>query len=148
MANELTTYEEDIGEQVPNMMMMLMMVMVVSVVIGILPSLTQQVEAQAYQLQALAYQGRTDPRTVKANSNLKWLDVSHDFPYIPWLNAYFINDGPDPVWVAINYPDDRFLINPKETTTVERSGAQERIAVIFYVCERGEKASLRITGEY
>lgn len=148
MANEVTTYEEDIGIQVPNMMMVLMMIIMVSVVITMLPSLAQQVQVQAYQLQAQAYQGRTDPRTVQANSNLKWLDVSHDFPYAPWISAYFVNDGPDPVWVAINYPDDKFVINPKETNTVERTGAQERIAIIFYVCERGKKASLRITGEY
>jgi len=98
--------------------------------------------------QAQAYLGRTVPKTVKSDSALKYLDTRQDYPYTFWISAYFINDGPDPVEMAINYPDDKFTIKPNETITVNRSGAQERIAVIFYQCERGRTATVRITGEY
>ena len=79
---------------------------------------------------------------------LSWIDFIHDYPYAPWMSAYFINDGPDAVEIAINYPNDRFALNPVETVTVTRAGAQERIAMIFLKCAEGETASVRITGEY
>ena len=133
----LTTYDDDIMDAIPKVLMVMMGLVLL---VAVLP-ITQSVQAQAYQ-------GRTVTKTVKANGNLGYLDVRFDYPYTLWISAYFINDGPDPVEIAINYPDDRFTINPKETVTVNRSGAQERIAVIFYVCERGKTASVRITGEY
>lgn len=134
----LTTYDDAMDFMPMVVMGILMLAVVISTVVS---PITQFAQAQAYV-------GRTSPRTVKANSTLKYLDVRHDYPYTPWISAYFINDGPDPVEIAINYPDDKFTMNPNETVTVNRSGAQERIAVIFYVCERGKTASVRITGEY
>ena len=137
----LTTYDDDIMDAMPKVLMVMMGMMLLA---AVLPA-TQQAQAQTY---AQAYMGRTVTKTVKANGDLRYLDVRFDYPYTFWISAYFINDGPDPVEIAINYPDDRFTIKPKETVTVNRSGAQERIAVIFYVCERGKTASVRITGEY
>lgn len=105
--------------------------------------------AQAVRfLSAQAYQGKADPRVLNATSELGWIDLIHDYPYTPWISAYFINDGPDTVEVAINYPNDRFTINSGETVTVNRSGAQEKIAIIFFKCAEGETASVRVTGEF
>ncbi|GAI62973.1 unnamed protein product, partial [marine sediment metagenome] len=129
----LTTYDDSIMSAIPQVLMVMMGLVLL---VAILP-VTQYAQAQA---QAQAYMGRTVTKTVKANGNLKYLDVRYDYPYTLWISAYFINDGPDPVEIAINYPDDRFTIKPNGTVTVNRSGAQERIAVIFYVCERGKTA--------
>ena len=133
----LTTYDDDIMNVMPKVLMVMLGLVLLATILPV----TQQVQAQAYQ-------GRTVTKTLKANSNLRYLDVRYDYPYTLWISAYFINDGPDPVEIAINYPDDRFTIKPNGTVTVNRSGAQERIAVIFYVCERGKTASVQITGEY
>ena len=133
----LTTYDDDIMDVIPKVLMVMFGLVLL---VAILP-VTQNAQAQAYQ-------GRTVPKTVKANGELKYLDARYDYPYTLWISAYFINDGPDPVEIAINYPDDRFTIKPNGTVTVNRSGAQERIAVIFYVCEKGKTATVQITGEY
>ena len=133
----LTTYDDDIMDAIPKV---LMVIFGLVLLMAILP-VTQNAQAQAYQ-------GRSVTKTVKANGELKYLDVRYDYPYTLWISAYFINDGPDPVEIAINYPDDRFTIKPNGTVTVNRSGAQERIAVIFYICERGKTAEVQITGEY
>jgi len=136
----LTTYDDDSFMDFMPMVVMgiLMLAVVISVVVS---PITQQAQAQAYF-------GRTVTKKVKANGDLKYLDVRYDYPYTFWISAYFINDGPDSVEIALNYPDDKFTIKPNETITVSRSGAQERIAVIFYVCEKGKTATVRITGEY
>ena len=136
----LTTYDfDDIMGFMPIMVIgILMLAVAVSTVVT---PITQYVQAQAYH-------GRTVTKTVKANGNLRYLDVRYDYPYTQWISAYFINEGPDPVEIAINYPDDRFTIKPNGTVTVNRAGAQERIAVVFYVCERGKTAEVQITGEY
>lgn len=133
----LTTYDDSIMSTMPQVLMLLFGLLFL---VAILP-ITQQAQAQAYH-------GRTVTKTVKANDNLKYLDVRYDYPYTLWISAYFINNGPDPVEIAINYPDDRFTISPDGTTTVNRAGAQERIAVVFYICERGKTAEVQITGEY
>ncbi len=137
----LTTYDDDMMNAMPQMLMVMMMMVLLMAVLPVTQSLTQSVQAQAYL-------GRTVSKTKEADGNLRYLDVRFDYPHTLWISAYFINDGPDPVEIAINYPDERFTIKPNETVTVNRSGAQERIAVVFYVCERSKTASVRITGEY
>lgn len=137
----LTTYDDDMMDAMPKVLMVMMGLMLLMAVLPVTQSLTQSAQAQAYL-------GRTVTKTKEADGNLRYFDVRFDYPYTLWISAYFINDGPDPVEIAINYPDERFTINPKETVTVNRSGAQERIAVIFYICEKGKAATIRITGEY
>ncbi|MBA7624870.1 hypothetical protein ES703_32284 [subsurface metagenome] len=133
----LTTYDDDMMDAMPKVLMLLFGVMFLAAILPI----TQSAQAQAYF-------GRTVTKKVEANGSLKYFDVRHDYPYTLWISAYFINDGPDPVEIAINYPDDKFTIKANGTVTVNRSGAQERIAVIFYICEKGKTATVRITGEY
>jgi hypothetical protein len=133
----LTIYDDDM---MSTMTPILMLVMGLVLLVAILP-ITQTAQAQAYQ-------GRSITKEVKANDTLKYFDVRHDYPYTFWISVYFINNGPDPVEIAINYPDDKFTIRPNGTITVNRSGAQERIATIFYSCEKGKTAEVEITGEY
>ena len=137
----LTTYDDDMMNVMPQVLMVMMGLVFLAAVLPITQSIAQSAQAQAYL-------GRTVTKTVKANGNLRYFDVRFDYPYTLWISAYFINDGPDPVEIAINYPDESFTIKPNGTVTVNRSGAKERIAVVFYVCERGKTASVIITGEY
>jgi hypothetical protein len=135
------TYDDDMLNVMPQALMAVMGLFLLAAAVSASQSITQSVQAQAYL-------GRTITRTVEADDSLRYFDVRFDYPFALWISAYFINDGPDPVEIAINYPDERFTIKPGETVTVNRSGAQERIAVVFYVCQRGKTASVRITGEY
>jgi hypothetical protein len=100
------------------------------------------------QAQTLAYRGRTDSRELQAIPTLKWIDLIADPPYTPWVLCFIINDGPGAVEIAINQPNDRFIMASGETRTINRTGAEEKISSLFYVAEPGFTALLRITGEY
>ena len=133
---------DDPGFDVPGMLVMVMSMMMLLMMANVMPAVAQTMEAQAYR-------GKTVSQEVTAASDLRWLDLIHDvYPYTPWVSAYFINHGPQAVELAINYPNERFVLKPQETATVSRLGAVERIAIIFYICAPGETAALRITGEY
>ncbi len=138
MNDDIMTYEAMI-----NMPLMMMSMVVLSLVSSITPSIVNTIKAQQYQ-------GRTVSKTLYSDSQLRWLDILHDeYPYTPWICAYIINQGPGDVEIAINYPGQRFTMKRNETITVSRSGAQERIAIIFYQCVDSSGASvLRVTGEY
>lgn len=139
--------EFDLGIDMNMMMTMIMMVVMVSVLQSVTTTSAQAAQT-AQALQAQAYTGIADARTVHVTNILSWLNLRHEYPYTSWITAYFINDGPSAVEVGINYPDNRFTINPEETITVDRSGAQERISVIFFICRPGLLASMRVSGEY
>lgn len=98
--------------------------------------------------QSLSYHGVADPHILRATSTMQWLDVRDNAYNAPWISAFFINDGPGPVEIGINYPDDRLIVNPLETRTIRRGGAEERISIIFYICEPGRTAAVRVEGEY
>lgn len=94
------------------------------------------------------FEGKEDPRTLSATDELKYINLVDSFPFKPWISAYFINDGPDTVRIAINRPYRQFEMRVNETVTVDRSHADERIGIIFYGCNTGKIASVRVTGEY
>jgi len=126
---------------VSNSVMLLIMLLLLAATVTPVQQIAQGVQAQAYQ-------GRSDPRQHTATEMLSWIDLIHGYPNTPWISAYVVNDGPDAVEIGINYPNARFVLNPGETVTVSRPGAQERIAILFLKCGVGETTSLRVTGEY
>jgi len=132
-------------EDVRMIMTVMMMVIVMS---QLLQPLFQGAQAQTQALQAQAYSGQEDPRTIPVTNILSWINLVYDYPFQPWISAYFINDGPGTVEIGINYPDDRFVMNPRETITVTRSGAEERIKAIYFIARPGLGASVRVTGVY
>jgi len=146
MSSEMTQRNEwDIDlSGISSSLMLLMGLALMAVAAATLPA-TQQI---AQGLQTLSYRGKSDSREHTSTETLSWLDLIHNYPCIPWISAYFINDDPDAVEIAVNYPNDRFTLNPMETVTVSRPGAEERIAIIFFKCAQGETAKIRITGEY
>lgn len=99
-------------------------------------------------MQSRLYQGVTDPRELNVDSDGCSLDLLNDEPYTPWVSAQFINDGPDSVWVGINGHDEKFEIKSGEDAAVNRIGALTRISTIYFVCEAGETATVRVIGEY
>ncbi len=142
---ELAKQDElDFGFDLSDMMMMIMMIMMISVLSTLSVSSAQTAQA----LQAQSFVGNEDPRTLHATNRLQWINLLYDYPHTPWISAYIINDGPSAIEIGINYPDDRFTMNPRETITITRSGAEERIKIVYYVSHPGLRADVRITGVY
>jgi len=133
------------SDMMPIVMLVMGVVMLAVVIPTTLTPITQTLQAQAL---AQLYQGVANPRTVKVTNKFSWINLVHEYPFTPWISAFFINDGPSAVEVGINYPDNRFTINPNETRTITRTGAEERIKILFFVCYPGLNASVRVEGEY
>lgn len=94
------------------------------------------------------FEGKEDPRTLNATDKIQVLSLVDDFPYTPWADAYIINKGPDAVRISTDRPYAQFTMEKDETVTIGRTHADERIRLIFYVCDPGETAKVRITGQY
>lgn len=135
-----------------DMTMVMTMVMMVMMMSMILPNVIQQTQsslgAQSLSVKAQSFEGQEDPRYPIATNQLQWINLIYDYPFKPWVSAFIVNDGPSSVEIGINYPDDRFLMYPGETRTITRTGAEERISILFYICSPGLRANLRITGVY
>ena len=145
MTKELAKQDDfDMGIDFSDMMMMIMMIMM----IGIMSSVTQTAQTQTQALQAQSFVGNEDPRTVRVSNRISWINLIYDYPYQPWISAYIINDGPNPVEIGINFPDDMFTLNPGETITITRFGAEERIKILYFLCGIGRRSIVRITGAY
>ena len=99
-------------------------------------------------LEKAEFEGVVDPRTLSATDKLQALAPLYDWPFTPWISAYFINDGPDTARLAINEPLNQFDVRPNETITLDHSHADERIGIIYYICDAGKTASVRVTGQY
>jgi len=92
--------------------------------------------------------GLIDERTLEVTDRVQSMTFIGDWPLTPLINAFFINDGAKGAYLAINQTGEYFTINPGETKTVDRAGAEERIAIIFYWSDKGETTSVRVNGEY
>jgi len=117
------------------------------VMVDVVTRLTGQ-SLEAQYMRSQMYQGVTDPREVEATDEVTTIDLVNGYPYTPWVSANIINDGPDSVWVAVNQPDAAYELKADETASVNRVGAQERISTMFFTCDAGEEASIRVVGEY
>jgi hypothetical protein len=108
----------------------------------------QRILASSPMTLAQSYQGLTDSRTLNATPTLQWLNLISDPPYSPWISASFFNDGPNSVFIGINNPDELTEINKGGSLEVNMSGGQRRIEFVFYKCNPGQTASVRVVGKY
>lgn len=99
-------------------------------------------------LEGAEFEGISDERVLSASGTPKVVDLIQSYPYRPWITAYFISDGVDPVRIKINRDGRFFTLYENETRTVDRAKAKQRIELIYYECDVGETATIRVTGEY
>ncbi|MBA7710638.1 hypothetical protein ES703_119583 [subsurface metagenome] len=145
MTTDLTKKDElDLGIDISDMMMIIMMVVMASVLSTVTTTSTQATQA----LQAQAFVGLTDARELKANRHLQWINLVSDPPYTPWITATFYNDGPHSVFLAINNPDEFTEIGVDGDIFVDMRGGDRRMEFVFYKCNVGETASVRVIGKY
>ena len=93
------------------------------------------------------FEGKLDPRTLSATDETQCLELSEQWPYVPWISAFFINDGADEVYIRINR-SEWIKIESGETRTLDHTHAEERIEQIYYKCDAGGTASIRVEGLY
>ena len=133
-------FDKELDDAINTIMQIMMMAVLVVYMIPMLP--VTQAAQQFFQSQQ--YEGQSDVRTLHATQTSQHIVIAN-----PWIGAYFINDGPNSVQIKINNEEsDSFLMNPGETITLSRSGAENRIYAVYYQCSPGETATIRVFGVY
>ncbi len=70
-----------------------------------------------------------------------------NYPNIALVSASLINDGLNSAFIGINGNAERFEIRPTEVAHVDRKGADERVALIYYQCNPGLTTTVRVNGK-
>lgn len=119
-------------------------------VIGLVSQMAQlaQLARIRKSLEKGEFQGIVDRRNLAATDQLQWVDLIDRFPNTPWVSAFIINDGPNDALLGINNAYNWLRIKPAETRTVNHSKADQRIETIYYQCDPGNTALVRVEGEY
>ena len=94
------------------------------------------------------FEGKVDTITLSVTSEQSCLNLLDRWHYTALISAFFVNDGPDTAYIAINEPYAWLKIKENETRTVDHTKADKRIERIYHKCDLGETASVRIEGEY
>jgi len=96
----------------------------------------------------LPYFGEVEPRVLTITDVTGWVDLVHNPPYVPWISANFFNDGPDTAFLSMNYPSNFTELRIGESLQINLTGAIRRLEVIFFRCNSGQTASVRVVGKY
>jgi len=94
-----------------------------------------------------SFEGKLDSRTLDATSVMKCLSLIERWPFTPWVSAFFINRGPDAVYIRINRSEE-IKIEMGETRAIDYIHAEERIEQVYYKCDEGETATVRVEAFY
>lgn len=120
-------------------------------VIGLVTQMAQTLQLARIRksVEREEFEGKKDSRTLAATDQLQWIDLIGRHPYTPWATATFFNDGPvNRVYIAINDAYDWTLLNFGETLPVDYTKADKRISLIYYRCDAGNTALVRVVGKY
>lgn len=94
------------------------------------------------------FQGKQDSRVLDATDAYQTEDLVKKYPFIPWATASFVNDGADAVYIGINRQAGATKLEDGEPYEVDYTKAERRIELIYYWCDAGETASVRVVGKY
>lgn len=94
------------------------------------------------------FKGKLDVRTLVADDTTRNIFLVDGFPYTAWISALLINDGPDTAYIGINRTSGWIRLFLNETRAVDYSHAEEKIEAIYYKCDLGQNASVRLEGQY
>jgi len=95
-------------------------------------------------------QGKVDERTLSATDHLQYIDTVNDHPHVPWATAFFANDGPDPVYIVVNGDIMEGVppLNKNDSDNFNFTKADRRIEIVYYWCDAGKSASVRVRAKY
>jgi hypothetical protein len=128
-----------------DMMMIMMMVVMVFMLQGMFSPLTQS--AQRYFTNQ-AFQGDLESKILLPTDQVQYWDLINQDPFTPLISVFFINRGPNTVYIAINSSLDWLTMLPGETRTVSHVGADKRIEIIFYRCDAGLTSVVEAEGHF
>ena len=96
------------------------------------------------------FEGTPDERTLSADSEVKVIDLVKGYPHSPWATAAFANDGPDPVYIVVNGQAKQNVppLNKNDSTHFDFTKADRKIEIIYYWCDTGKTASVRVRAKY
>lgn len=94
------------------------------------------------------FSGRVDIRPLASTDVMQMTEYTLDWPFVPLIGAFIINNGPNDVRIAINEPLDWIDIIVTGTRTISHSHAKRRIDRIYYVCAAAGTAAVVIEGQY
>ena len=69
-----------------------------------------------------------------------------NYPFLMLVSGSLINDGLNSAFIGINNNAQRFEIKPTEVALLDRKGAKERVALIYYQCNPGLTTTVRVNG--
>jgi len=142
---EITIYDRGIEKRVPPHVLQLVLLDDIAIS---LREIEKYQEKISESLKREEFIGKLDPRTLSATDELRYIDLINDYPYMPWVTAHFRNDGPGAVYLALNEADRWHKLNVAGELSVDFLKADERIVIIFYKCDPGQTASIRVLGKY
>lgn len=95
------------------------------------------------------FEGKMDTRTLSASEEMGVVELVNEWPYTPWATAtFFSNLGSDPVYIGINSMHPFATLNAGESLLADYTKADRRMEIIYYWCDAGETASVRVVGKY
>lgn len=94
------------------------------------------------------FRGELDNRDLEATDEYQHINLIDDWPNTPWVSAYFFNDGPDGVYIAINKNRPFRHLSIRQDLRLDFIKADKRIEFIEYYCDSGETATVNALGKY
>jgi hypothetical protein len=123
--------------------------------LGQLTKIKKALEKTRESLEKEEFEGKQYSITLNASDRPKVYDLIRRPPHIAWATASFFNDGDpaDPtaeisVYIAINDWIGALTLKKGETHTADFAKADRRIEEVYYWCNQGETASVRVVGKY
>jgi len=94
-----------------------------------------------------SFEGKLDTRELLADDTTQSISLVDEWPNTPWISVLLIN-GPDTVYIGINRASGWMQLLKNETRALDYSNAEEKIKVIYYRCDPGMTADVRVEGQY
>jgi hypothetical protein len=94
------------------------------------------------------FQGKVDSRDLNCTEERQFVDLTMNWPEVPWATASFHNYGPNTAYIGINDTAMEHPLEIDEDFSVDLTKGDRRIDVIYYWCGKGETALLRVVGKY
>ena len=94
------------------------------------------------------FEGEVFARDLAATEELGHISLLGNHPYSALATAFLINSGPNDAHIAINEAYNWLVLRPLETRTIVHTKADRRIELIYFRCNPGESANVRLEGVY
>jgi len=94
-------------------------------------------------------QGFYDRRDLGCMDEIQFIDLISGQPGFPWATAYFYNYGDGNAYIGINQVEPNpHVLEKGEGYKADSTKSNERISKIFYWCDPGNTALVRVVGNY